>query len=315
MIGSPHTLSVSPDTRAQQLAAMAALARAFPATHLHVIDLPYRFSSWALDDPRNVALWFGDAGQLQAWAVMQTPFWTVDYACHPHAVPDLHRQVLGWAGARAHQLLGTPFGLPSWYAVAFADRTGRIRDLEAAGFTCQAHVGEDSWSKVWMRRPAELRLPGVPIPEGFTLRPLAGEAEVKDYVELHRAAFQTRNMTVEWRARTLRSAGYVPDLDCVAVAPDGRLAAFCIGWLDRAFSPPRGQIEPMGVHPDYRHMGLGQALLAEVLCRLQAHGAAHVYVETDRERNAALALYQSLGFRLVREVLVYRKDYQGSSVA
>jgi len=27
--------------------AMAALARQFPADHLHTIDLPYRFSSWA----------------------------------------------------------------------------------------------------------------------------------------------------------------------------------------------------------------------------------------------------------------------------
>ena len=288
---------------------MSALARAFPAAHLHVIDLPYRFSSWALDDPENAGLWLDDAGQLRAWAVMQTPFWTVDYVCHPHADPELHRQVLAWGDARARQLLDTRFGLPSWYAVAFADRTGRIRDLEAAGFACQANVGEDSWSKVWMRRPAEARVPDVAVPEGFKLRPLAGEGEVEAYVDLHRAAFETRNMTVEWRARTLRRPEYVPGLDSVAVAPDGRLTAFCIGWLDRAASPPRGQIEPMGVHPDYRHMGLGQALLAEVLRRLQGLGAAGVYVETDRERNAALALYQSLGFRVIRDVLVYRKDY------
>ena len=36
---------------------MVALARAFPAEHTHVIDLPYRLSSWAFDFPENVGLW------------------------------------------------------------------------------------------------------------------------------------------------------------------------------------------------------------------------------------------------------------------
>jgi hypothetical protein len=62
---------------------MAALARAFPIDHLHVVDLPYRLCSWALDDPENVGLWVDDNGQLVAWAVLQAPWWTVDLACSP----------------------------------------------------------------------------------------------------------------------------------------------------------------------------------------------------------------------------------------
>jgi ribosomal protein S18 acetylase RimI-like enzyme len=84
-------------------------------------------------------------------------------------------------------------------------------------------------------------------------------------------------------------------------------------WLDRAASPPHGQIEPMGVHPAWRRLGLGGALLAEVLRRLYAHGAVEVYVETDNYRDATFALYESAGFLVEREVLVYRKDYQGLS--
>jgi len=60
---------------------------------------------------------------------------------------------------------------------------------------------------------------------------VAGASEVQDYVELHRAVFESTNMTHAWRARTLGCLGYLHDLDLVAVAPDGRLAAFCIGWL------------------------------------------------------------------------------------
>lgn len=287
--------------------AMIALARAFPADNLHAIDLPMRLSSWALDDPGNVGLWIDAAGELRAWAVMQTPFWTIDVVCHPDAGRSLYRQILAWADHRARRVLGTPSGRPSWYGMVFATQTERIRDLEDAEFASQADVGEDSWSKVLLRRSALMPVADYPLPAGFAIRPLAGEREVEDYVDLHRAVFESRNMTVEWRRRTLRRPEYRPNLDLVAVAPGGRLAAFCIGWLG-AGDKPRGQIEPLGVHPDFRRLGLGRAILAEGLRRLHLC-ADTVYVETDSDRSAALRLYQALGFRPVRDVLVYRKDY------
>jgi len=50
-------------------------------------------------------------------------------------------------------------------------------------------------------------------------------------------------------------------MDLVTVAQDGRLAAFCVGWIWQDKSgETSGQIEPMGVHGDYRHMGLGRAI-------------------------------------------------------
>jgi hypothetical protein len=82
----------------------------------------------------------------------------------------------------------------------FAHQTERIGNLEAAGFASQADVGDDSWSKVLMLRPKGASLPATALPEGFTIRPLAGEAEVEAYVALHRAVFGSENMTVAWRA-------------------------------------------------------------------------------------------------------------------
>ncbi len=290
--------------------AMIGLARVSPADNLHVVDLPYRVSSWALDDPDNVGLWVNAEGRLLAWAVMQTPFWAIDYACHPDAEPELHRQVLGWADRRARQLLDTSSGRPCWFVMAFANQTDRIRDLEAAGFASQANVGADSWSKVLMRRPAQMPVAEYTLPAGVTIRSLAGENQVDAYVQLHRAVFGSKNMTAEWRMRTLRRPEYVADLDLVAVAPDGRLAAFCICWFDRdSEGEPIGQIEPLGVHEDFRELGLGRAILSEGLQRLHLCGADKVYVETDKYRNAALALYEAMGFRTIRDVLVYRKDY------
>ena len=164
----------------------------------------------------------------------------------------------------------------------------------------------------WEQRLRDTGVPAAPaLPAGYSLRPLAGEAECSAYVDLHRAVFESKNMTVEWRARTLRHAGYRPDLDLVVAAPDGRLAAFCVGWFQPgdARSAPSGQIEPMGVHEDFRKLGLGRAILSEAVRRLASLGAAHVDVETDSYRNAAFELYEAIGFRVIQDVLVYRKDY------
>jgi len=296
--------------------AMAALVRAHPAGNLHIADLPYRLSSWALDDPQNAALWVDSNGRLRAWAVMQAPWWTIDYACHPEASPDVHRQALAWADQRARQLAGTdgPYACPSWFINAFAGQKERIAGLEAAGFACQADVGEHSWSKVWMvlaKEPVKV----YQSPPGFVVRPLAGEGEVEAYVELHRAVFESKNMTIEWRRRTLRHPDYTPDLDLVIAAPGGRLAAFCIGWLNRRpASRPSGQIEPLGCHKDFRKYALGRVALTETLRRLQAGGAQTIHVETDYFRNTAYALYRSVGFRVVRNVLVFRKDYETTTL-
>jgi ribosomal protein S18 acetylase RimI-like enzyme len=160
-----------------------------------------------------------------------------------------------------------------------------------------------------MGRSAHIPVADYALAAGFSVRPLAGENEVYAYVQLHRAVFESKNMTAKWRIRTLRCPEYRPDLDLVAVAPDGRLAAFCVCWLNRDLEQPSGQIEPLGVHQDFRQLGLGRAILSEGLRRLYLCGADRVYVETDKYRNAALELYQAVGFRVIYDVLVHRKDY------
>jgi len=137
---------------------------------------------------------------------------------------------------------------------------------------------------------------------------VAGASEVQAYVELHRAVFESTNMTHAWRARTLGCLGYLHDLDLVAVAPDGRLAAFCIGWLS-SVSGTSGQIEPFGVGREFREAGLGRAILLENVRRLANLGACRALVETDTYRSPALDLYESAGFKPIRDVHIYRKNY------
>jgi ribosomal protein S18 acetylase RimI-like enzyme len=296
------------DSRDQQR--MMALVRAQPQDHLHNIDLPYRFSSWAFDASDNIRLWEDQHGDLLAWAVLQTPFWAIDYAYHPAAPDTIHSQILAWADAQARQQHNTAYGRPAWFVNVFDWQQQRQRDLEAYGFVSQADQGEDSWTKVLFEHDREHPLPAYPLPTGCSIRPLRGVEEVDAYAALHRAVFESESMTAAWRGRTLRHADYQPDLDLVAVDSDGQLAAFCICW----FTPngiegrPSGQIEPLGVRADMRRHGLGRTILAEGVRRLYQHGAEHVVVETDNYRNAAFALYTAAGFRVSQNVLVYRKD-------
>ena len=290
------------------ITAMIDLVRRFPEDQIHLADLPYRFSSWAFDFLENIRLWEDEAGQLVAWSVLQPPFWMIDYAYHPdHS--ELQGQILEWAEAQAQQIVDTPSGHPAWFVAVFDDQAERIRALEQAGFASQENVGPDSWSQVWMDHT--MFMPDLrPLPAGFEIRPLNGQAEVAEYVVLHQTVFGTKNMTLEWRARTLDQPGYQPDLDLVVTAPDGSLAAFCIFWLGETAEGTRlGTIEPMGVHADYRKLGLGKAILTEGLRRLQAKGAKHISVLTETNFDAAQALYTSAGFQITRKILIYRRNF------
>ncbi len=290
---------------------MAQLVQGFPHDNLHVVDLPYRLSSWALDSHENVALWEDEAGQLLAWAVLQTPFWAVDYALHPIAESSgMLPEILAWVRAQAPAMRDQPNGRPLWFVHLRADQTGRQHELERAGFRSIEHDPDDPWSGLYLTRAGDAPVPEAAVPEGFTVRPLRGQAEVAAYVELHRTVFGSPNMTVEWRARTLQQPEYAPELDLVVEAPNGQPAAFCICWASAGGprSAAAGQIEPLGVHPDYQHMGLGRAVLFEGVRRLQRRGVASMIVETDDYRDAAVVLYRSAGFEIAHKILIYRYD-------
>jgi ribosomal protein S18 acetylase RimI-like enzyme len=296
--------------RGDDWAQMKAVVDARPTEHLHVVDLPYRSCSWAFDLPENCSLWEDASGRVAAWAVFQSPFWSIDYAVHPLAPPNTLLTILAWADQRAREIQGTPFARPCWFINGFTGHADS-QVLEDAGFHSQADVGENSWTKVLFERGATPLPEQRQLPAGIRIRPLNGRAEADAYVALHRAVFQSESMTSAWRQRTLSHPSYIPQLDLVATDADGQLAGFCIGWF-AAQGPrgqPAGQIEPLGVREDLRGAGLARALLAECLARMAALGAVSVFVETDNYRDAAYNFYLAVGFQVAQHVTVYRKDY------
>jgi ribosomal protein S18 acetylase RimI-like enzyme len=277
---------------------MAELVLAYPEHHAHVVDLPYRLCSWALDEPRNVGLWNDEHGALIGWAVAQRPFAALDYALRP-GIPGLEDRILEWGKQRWQQIADESQDDVYFFVGVRDDQTGRQETLKAQG------LAWDEWSLSHMERALAEPLPAALLPDGYTIRPLAGASEVATYTALHRRAFDSTNMTAEWRARTLTIPGYRPDLDLVAVAPDQTVVGFCIGWMSTVQGRLTGQIEPMGVHPDYQGVGLGHALLVESLRRMQAQGAVTALIEAYSSNAASQHLYHALGFETVHEVQAY----------
>lgn len=290
--------------------AMLDLASANPDQHMRSIDLPYRLSSWALDDPTNIAIWQTDAGQIVGWAALQVPFWMIDLVWHPDAPLSLYRTMLEWADQRAQQLIGTDQARPAWFVSVFEQQQALRELLVAQGFADQSAVEQDPWSKYLFRRDNQTPSP-VALPAGISIHPLAGMAEITAYTNLHRTTFESTSMTENWRANTLKQPSYRAELDLVAVDQTGVLVGFCIGWFNQhGFGGrPSGQIEPLGVRSDLRQRGIAQALLAENFRRMLALGAEQIFVETDNYRGAAFNLYETVGFVIHAHALVYRKDY------
>jgi mycothiol synthase len=160
-----------------------------------------------------------------------------------------------------------------------------------------------------MTRPLDDPIPAPSLPEGYRLRPVAGEGEVESRASTQHAAFESDMPLEAYCQRYLHfmhSPVYQPEMDIVIAAPDGRIAAFCILWLDPANRV--GLFEPVGVHPDFQRRGLGKAVVQEGLRRMQAYGMCTAIVCSVWHNPAAYKLYRTAGFRTVDVLRTYEKS-------
>jgi ribosomal protein S18 acetylase RimI-like enzyme len=103
----------------------------------------------------------------------------------------------------------------------------------------------------------------------------------------------------------------VCDIDLAAsrvALDDGEPAAFAF----LAVRCDEGWIGGMGTVPAHRREGLGEAVLTAALTEARASGAASVRLEVIVENTAALRLYEKLGFRRTRDVVVWLLERRSS---
>lgn len=146
-------------------------------------------------------------------------------------------------------------------------------------------------------RPFTKPIPESISPSGYTVRALGDESELPARSWLSWKAFHPdepdeKYQGWEWYKNIQRVPIYNHDLDIVAVAPDGELAAFCTVWFDNVTST--AVFQPVGTHPAHQKRGLGKAVMSEGLRRAQKLGATLAAVSSYS--TGAHALYESMGF-------------------
>ncbi len=245
----------------------------------------WRFAHEDPDVLRHAALWCADDGTIVGFAWPKGD--EVEVESHP-AHRDLEGAIFAWAEAGAASQSPPE---PLLAAQCFDEDAPRVATLRARGYvrTEQAHR--------YRSRPLTGELPERVVPPGFSVRALGGDDELAARVAVHRAAFAPSRMTIAKHQSVRTAPGYRPDLDLVAVTPDGAFGAFCIVWFDPVNR--LGVFEPVGADPAWQRRGLGRAVLVEGFHRLRALGATTAFVACRKDNVSGNALYESVGFRLV----------------
>jgi ribosomal protein S18 acetylase RimI-like enzyme len=179
------------------------------------------------------------------------------------------------------------------------------RDQSLAGLLA-SHGYQRGGEWLYMQRPLDASLAPASPPHGFTVRSVGGLDEAEPRAAVLGQAFEALPF-VEWYRKLMQAPGYQPELDLVAVAPDGQFGAFALGWLDTGSQV--GQFEPVGTAPTFRRMGLARTLLLEGLWRMRKRGAASAFVIVEAAELAACHLYASVGLKETWRLHMYQERF------
>ena len=286
--------------------------------HTHYPDTRYPPDEQA--NRRNLRLWERtskdqdeDQPILEAWAIFSRLEGSFDLFVHPalHGTP-LHEIVMdeyvAWAEARAREA-GLKQMMP-WWAMEYDKVLARLH--QARGFVVPALVGLPA--PLFERTLDEL--PTIPLLDGFTVQGVSNLDDGRLRARVTHGAFgpkkDSEGYAKDWEdyqaeyAQFIGSAVYEGERDLFVRSPDGRGASACTIWFDPVNAV--GLFEPVATHPDFQGKGLGKAVLAEGMRRMQAAGMQRAIVGFDPNNVAALALYTSMGFQASCYFVFPRKE-------
>lgn len=285
--------------------------------HTSIDKLRAEYADPRLDPARDLRLWQDADGELigfgQLWILVSDE--ELNGRIFTWVRPEarggaLETQILDWGAERLREAM-REHGLPGRLRpTSGAEQTAKAALLNELGFVI------DRYSYTMERSLAE-PIAEPQVLEGFTLREMAGPHEAQAWVEMFNLSFIDHPNHSPWNIEQvlhyLEEPIYRPELNLVAVAPDGTLAGFC--WM--LINPEEnehtgrmiGEIEVLGTRRGYRKLGLGRALLLEGMRRLRQAGmeTARLGVVANNP-TGALKLYESAGFRARRTWILFGKD-------
>jgi ribosomal protein S18 acetylase RimI-like enzyme len=295
------------DLQQMQDLLMEARARTNDWRYAHVGEMLFRFFmvDCHLNSREYIRLWHDHQGKLAAYAILGE-----DPSFDCQVLPEyewsgIEAEAMAWAETRISELrkLDAKQWGGNFVSGARQDDPKRIAFLEQHGF---CYSGE--FAEVNMIRLLDEPIPETVIPPGCQVRALAEAGDTSNRASAHREVWlpwTDGNISDDDYVRFMQLPGYHRDLDVVAVAPDGVIAAFVNGWIDPLNRI--GDLGEVGARPVYRRQGLTRAVLLECLRRLKARGMERACVSTGISNTPARQLYESIGFKIVNKYLDYVK--------
>jgi mycothiol synthase len=253
-------------------------------------------------------LWIDSLGGLACFSILDFGLDSANLTFE--VTPDckgkgLEAEAVAWAEDSLRRTLPAGTGKYLLEAGSRSDDPAGIALLEGQGFKRQAE------GAVHMERSLADPIPQPQLPEGFSIRPLHGESEAEDWVRLHRLTRATENMTIEYKRSMMRTPYYDPEMDLVAVAPGGELAAYCVCFVNVEENALTGRrracTDPIATHPYFQRRGLSRALILRGLALLQERGMDTAHLGTCSGNTAMICNAGSVGFHITQNVFQYGK--------
>ncbi len=197
----------------------------------------------------------------------------------------------------------------SWQTVRYESKTDEIQHLERYGYR-RSDIAE-----VYMTRPLGDHIERLPCPEGVGLRLLdpANPGMVHERAMAQIDAFSAAEPTAAaaaWISRSLphqlRYGGTGNNSSVVAIDDAGTILAFADPFFDR--TNLIGEFEPVGTRKSAQRKGLSKIVLTRGLAEMHDNGMRLAVVRTDFDNHAAIAAYESVGFKITDHLIRFRKE-------
>lgn len=282
-------------------------------------SVPELRESWNdphFDPRRDLRLWEDSDGRLLAYAKVYVPESEdrvegyFGFRVRPEVRGgDLEGEIVAWGEAHLREVGKGRTAIAKLRSGTRADRPERVSLLESWGFKRDRYFFQ-------MARSLSQPIPEPQFLEGFYLRPTRRE-DIPAWVEMFNQTFidhwNHRDLTAAELYCELEKSYYRPELDLVAIAPDGTFAAFCFCGIfpqeNERTGRNEGWIAALGTRRGFRRQGLGRAMLLSGLRCLRDAGVDTAKLGVDADNpSGALKLYESVGFHRVRTSISYSKE-------